>query len=166
MKTNRPLGISPTEEFTAMQMEKFRKIEAARFDFVEIKLLEGGRLSKGEVPLALKEFKRFCALVALEVKPLAMIGPKVDEVWHQFILFTSQYREFCETAIGRFVNHQPNTSVTPVPAVAWKNFVENYQRYFGEIPNIWFSGLDNAAVEYFYGKAATAPLRWSGWTGD
>jgi hypothetical protein len=37
-----------------------------------------------------------------------MISPIVDEVWHAFILFTSDYAAFCDEVFGRFVHHAPN----------------------------------------------------------
>lgn len=31
----------------------------------------------------------------------------LDEMWHNFILFTKEYQAFCEKNFGRFVHHQP-----------------------------------------------------------
>lgn len=33
----------------------------------------------------------------------------LDEMWHNFILFTKEYQAFCEKNFGRFVHHQPAT---------------------------------------------------------
>lgn len=51
----------------------------------------------------LKEFLVVCA---------AMPGPKItsaeiDAMWHTFLLFTREYRGFCEDYLGRFINHEP-----------------------------------------------------------
>lgn len=32
----------------------------------------------------------------------------VDEMWHIFILFTAEYRQFCQDFFGRFVDHTPS----------------------------------------------------------
>lgn len=32
---------------------------------------------------------------------------EVDELWHMFILFTKDYREFCEEYLGQFLDHVP-----------------------------------------------------------
>ena len=32
----------------------------------------------------------------------------IDEGWHNFILFTKDYMEFCERFFGRFIHHVPN----------------------------------------------------------
>jgi hypothetical protein len=31
----------------------------------------------------------------------------VDDAWHEFILFTRQYQQFCERGLGRFLHHTP-----------------------------------------------------------
>ncbi|WP_207424848.1 glycine-rich domain-containing protein [Desertivirga brevis] len=33
----------------------------------------------------------------------------LDEMWHNFILFTREYAAFCQANFGRFVHHQPAT---------------------------------------------------------
>ena len=33
---------------------------------------------------------------------------EIDEGWHNFILFTKDYMEFCERFFGRFIHHVPN----------------------------------------------------------
>ncbi|HCS91186.1 MAG: hypothetical protein N838_12120 [Thiohalocapsa sp. PB-PSB1] len=40
-------------------------------------------------------------------KLLAMPSQAVDLLWHEFILFTRQYQEFCQMALGRFLHHTP-----------------------------------------------------------
>jgi hypothetical protein len=31
----------------------------------------------------------------------------VDDLWHQFILYTHEYQQFCAEAFGRFMHHTP-----------------------------------------------------------
>lgn len=33
----------------------------------------------------------------------------LDEMWHNFILFSREYGEFCQTYFGRFCHHAPNS---------------------------------------------------------
>lgn len=33
----------------------------------------------------------------------------IDELWHEFILFTKDYADFCERFFGRFLHHIPTT---------------------------------------------------------
>jgi hypothetical protein len=38
---------------------------------------------------------------------VAMPSQVVDDLWHEFILFTRQYQTFCERAFGGFLHHSP-----------------------------------------------------------
>jgi uncharacterized membrane protein YgcG len=42
--------------------------------------------------------------------PLAMPSRAVDYAWHAFILDTAAYRDFCDKAYGRFLDHFPEDS--------------------------------------------------------
>src|SRR6478672_9835292 len=43
--------------------------------------------------------------------PLGMPSRAVDYAWHSFILDTAAYRDFCERAYGRFLDHIPDTAM-------------------------------------------------------
>lgn len=47
-------------------------------------------------------------------KNIPMPSVVVDEVWHEFILHTKNYAEFCEKYIGFFLHHTPNDESNPV----------------------------------------------------
>lgn len=38
---------------------------------------------------------------------VSMPSQAVDAAWHEFILFTRNYRDFCNKALGRFLHHTP-----------------------------------------------------------
>lgn len=38
---------------------------------------------------------------------VAMPSQAVDDAWHEFILFTRQYDQFCRNAFGHFLHHTP-----------------------------------------------------------
>jgi hypothetical protein len=38
---------------------------------------------------------------------VSMPSQVVDDLWHDFILFTRHYRDFCDKAFGRFLHHTP-----------------------------------------------------------
>ena len=38
---------------------------------------------------------------------MSMPSEAVDSAWHEFILFTRQYADFCNKAFGRFLHHTP-----------------------------------------------------------
>ena len=37
----------------------------------------------------------------------------VDELWHEFILYTRDYHAFCSKAFGRFLHHTPAVRLSP-----------------------------------------------------
>lgn len=84
-----------------------------------------------------------------------------------FLLFTSQYRLFCEKVMGFFVDHQPRTSVTPVPPRAIGNFIQDYRTRFGELDPFWLEKLQaELKLMIDSGKIPEElSFQWSGWTG-
>lgn len=42
---------------------------------------------------------------------VAMPSQVVDDAWHEFILFTRNYKIFCSKAIGRFLHHTPTEAM-------------------------------------------------------
>ena len=52
-------------------------------------------------------------------KMVAMPSEIVDVFWHEFLLFTREYQEFCKKGIGRFLHHTP-TEVMKSPTSAQK----------------------------------------------
>ena len=40
-------------------------------------------------------------------RKLAMPSQAVDDAWHEFILFTRNYKDFCQRGLGRFLHHVP-----------------------------------------------------------
>jgi hypothetical protein len=62
--------------------------------------------------IALKHFtelKKFL-IVCFENDGQGRITPsrKLDEVWHDFILFTKDYQEFCIKYFGKMIHHKPS----------------------------------------------------------
>jgi hypothetical protein len=57
------------------------------------------------VARALRQF--FLAYHRSGYRRVAMPSQVVDELWHEFILFTREYQDFCGKAFGRFLHHTP-----------------------------------------------------------
>jgi hypothetical protein len=149
------------------EKELLDRLERFDLSFATEKLITEGRLTVEEIPYVVREFRRFMALAGFGVFPLAMIGPRVDELWHQLILFTKKYEEFCLSTVGRFIEHQPDTPSTPIPVEAGENFRSAYRKYFGDIPAIWFKGMSPATSDYYKQAVLVGrpPTAWSGWAG-
>lgn len=52
-----------------------------------------------------KKFLYFCATRRGEWQPPTLI----DKCWHEFLLYTRDYQNFCDSMFGRFIHHQPDT---------------------------------------------------------
>ena len=49
-------------------------------------------------------------------KFVAMPSQVVDDLWHEFILYTREYKQFCGKAFGRFMHHTPAVVFGPTSA--------------------------------------------------
>lgn len=54
---------------------------------------------------ALRQF--FIVYLRARGKFVSMPSQAVDDLWHEFILYTKAYREYCDHAFGRFFDHTP-----------------------------------------------------------
>ena len=57
------------------------------------------------VAQALRQF--FGAYLAGRLQPVSMPSQVVDDLWHEFILYTRHYQAFCQQAFGQFMHHTP-----------------------------------------------------------
>jgi hypothetical protein len=75
---------------------------------------------------ALKEFLIVCAL-----KPgYKVTSDPIDKMWHTFLLFTKDYKNFCEENLGTFINHEPFEHAAPHAYLETRAFAE---AYFGHL---------------------------------
>jgi hypothetical protein len=68
---------------------------------------------------------------------------RIDEVWHQFILFTREYGAFCQRYFCSYVHHSPSNAPQPkeqkkVETASWAMFRDRYLQLFGRAPSdLW-----------------------------
>ena len=78
-----------------------------------------------------------------------MYSRRVDEAWHQFVLFTSQYVDFCHRYFGQYLHHNPSNApeVPGRPELkrsTFEGFRAAYESFFGEpVPDVW---MDDRSV--------------------
>ncbi|MBU8878358.1 hypothetical protein BGM26_05065 [Bacillus sp. FJAT-29790] len=60
------------------------------------------------------ELKRYFVLNSL-LKTVPMFSEKVDEVWHEMLMFTKDYEKFSNKFYQEFLHHTPNMDSTPIP---------------------------------------------------
>jgi hypothetical protein len=94
------------------------------------------------------EVKRFLVLAKSDrTLPWEMYSARVDEAWHQFILFTPEYMDFCNQFFGMYLPHSPhsphNASASNGKAatgkMSFRDFKERYEALYGEVlPDAWY----------------------------
>jgi hypothetical protein len=96
------------------------------------------------------EVKRFLILSYTDSDvSWSMYSARVDETWHQFVLFTSQYVDFCYRYFGEYLHHNPSNApeVPGRPELkpsTFEGFRARYESFFGEpLPDVW---LDDRSV--------------------
>ncbi|WP_286222566.1 glycine-rich domain-containing protein [Marinobacter apostichopi] len=77
-----------------------------------------------QVMTGLREYFHLCNIAGKRM--VSMPSQSVDVAWHEFILFTRKYEQFCMRALGRFLHHTPAEAMeSPTAAqagikTAWK----------------------------------------------
>ncbi|MFD2615493.1 hypothetical protein [Paenibacillus gansuensis] len=71
------------------------------------------------------ELKRYFLLCAV-LEKVPMFSPRVDDLWHEMLMFTREYESFCMRFIGHTIHHAPHSGSAPVPMPgerAWFDWV-------------------------------------------
>ena len=151
------------------KMIRYDKQALAEYDFgpVRDRVIAERGLTAASYAKHEGEMRRFFHLVGTTDGPTACLNKTVDEIWHQLVLFTPLYRDFCSSVFGEFVDHVPRTEHTPISVSAINNFVNDYKREFGSLDPVW---LEDVPVDWKHAiEAAQAPehidFKWSGWPG-
>ena len=114
--------------------------------FLIEKLLREGIVDTPEEGEALfMEVKRYLVLVCRDrTLTFDMHSLRVDGVWHQFILYTAQYTDFCRRFFGRYLHHSPSNApeakaAPGAPVASFEKFRERYEKLFGAaLPAVWY----------------------------
>lgn len=70
---------------------------------------------------------------------IPVFSRRVDEAWHQFVLYSVEYRRFCDELFGGYLHHAPAVGA-PVgssdrPAMGFEAFAAAYRALFDEPPS-------------------------------
>lgn len=83
------------------------------------------------------ELQKFLIICAESNDSLAP-STRIDRIWHEFILHTPDYREYCSSRLGAFIDHLPSE----VPEVAaYERTLSQLRQRFGDINvRVWPAG--------------------------
>jgi hypothetical protein len=113
-----------------------------------------------------RELKRYLFLSELHRDhDIPMFSVRVDEAWHQFVLFTTEYQDFCQRCAGSFLHHVPNEApepslgAAPLPTLPFAEFRAAYERWFGPLADDWFDDRCLSPTTRLACAEDAAPLR-------
>lgn len=139
---------SPGSASRERRMEALLAFEAPYLSKKLVRLgLADSEARAGELFL---EVKRYLALAALRPEEeVPMFSTRVDQVWHEFVLFTREYAAFCSRHVGRFMHHSPLEAAAmalpearqPPPPMTFVEFRAAYESLFGALSPIWHDEL-------------------------
>ena len=81
---------------------------------VENRVRKKHRLRENEYEWRLLDLKRYFILTYL-LKESPMFSEKVDDLWHEMLMFTREYDNFSEKYLGTKLHHSPNVNEEPDP---------------------------------------------------
>ncbi len=74
----------------------------------EMILKEYPHLTNEDIDLVFKGLKEYFIICHRAKKQMvSMPSQVIDVAWHEFILFTKKYNDFCKQSLGRFLHHTP-----------------------------------------------------------
>ncbi|WP_166243513.1 hypothetical protein [Paenibacillus turpanensis] len=133
------LGLRQAEPYQALADRLEAAIPAAYADQIRQRVLtEHPEITPEAYDWYWFELKRYFAMNAV-LPHVPMFSERVDVLWHEMLMFTREYQQFCDRFVGRMIHHVPNTAPTPIPHErAWFDWV--YTRMFEEtlyVSHIW-----------------------------
>jgi hypothetical protein len=126
----------------AVAASRFSEQRVLEFEapYLEEKYVSTGLAENREQAASLfLELKRYLVLAGTETKPLPMMSALVDAAWHQFILYSAEYEQFCCSLFGSYQHHQPRPADRDANdgTAQLSTFVDAYRERFGPLPDVW-----------------------------
>src|SRR5688572_3054559 len=131
---------------TTDEHESLSRIEAFKFDEGEPALSFAGRLAKDNgwtvvyAARVIEEYRRF-AFLMVTAGHMAVPSDQVDQAWHQHLLYTRSWADFCKTILRQPLHHDPTKGGTAEKdrfKIGYKKTLQSYRQFFGEPPvDIW-----------------------------
>ena len=103
------LGIRYGEKGAALEESFESSLSTSYMEQVKERVAKEHGMKPHEIEWATFELKRYFLMNAV-IKNVPMFSSKVDDVWHEMIMFTMDYERFTKGFYSRFLHHQPNTN--------------------------------------------------------
>ncbi len=117
--------------------------------------------SEAEGLILFRELKRYFVMSQQDKSVgWAMYSHRIDAVWHEFILFTDAYIDFCERFFGEYIGHSPAEALTKKAAgsavlASFRDFTNRYHALFGcALPDVWYDEKSITSRRRIFNDAA------------
>lgn len=122
---------------TPRQTELVSRLNNYHHPGLGAKLEQSGKMIVEDFPEYFDEFKKW-VIVADGLETTPMTSEPVDDIWHQFILFTKDYADFGKDVLGYFLHHAPAVgNPTRISKGQADEFKNTYEGLFGNIHPTW-----------------------------
>lgn len=108
------LETKPIKGLSKLSNNLEQSLPSSYMNNVEERVRKENRLKENEYEWRLMDLKRYFILTSI-LKESPMFSEKVDELWHQMLMFTREYDEFSKKYLGTTLHHRPNVHVEPDP---------------------------------------------------
>lgn len=110
------------------------RVMAFQFDPLVYRMVDKYHWTEAKSRECFEDLKRFLYMAVIADMPVAPTE-KLDEMWHNFILYTLDYAEFCTTHLGLFVHHRPRRRDDPKSTRNMRQETLDFARdLFGYLP--------------------------------
>ena len=133
--TSRPLAVRELALSTmrADQVAALQKLDQWPLAMITDKLVSAGRLSAESIDEHVHLYKQFMFFQGMNSNQrCGMYSIEVDEIWHQHILYTKDYEQFCHEVFGRFIHHTPCNVMDTSPAA-----MEEYSKWVANLHEVF-----------------------------
>ena len=105
------------------------------------RLVDQYGIDEPEARRKFQETKKFLLLCVSHPEATFAPSTEIDACWHEFLLFSRSYADFCELA-GAFVHHEPSTQKDPT---AYARTLTGMKKKYGDLdPEIWYESADGS----------------------
>jgi hypothetical protein len=133
------LETKPVVKHEPIRRRTDRKIDlqfvtAFQFDPLIFRMMDKHKWSEAEARECFDDLKKFLYMAVLADMPVAPTE-KLDSLWHEFLLYTMDYAEYCQTRFGIFVHHRPRRRDDPKSTRNMRQETLDFAiELFGELP--------------------------------
>jgi hypothetical protein len=102
-------GTSYSNSLNQLYLQLENSLEPTYLEHVKSRVITKNLWSEKNFALYLYGLKQYFLLCAV-LKTVPMFSKEMDDIWHEMLIFTREYQEFCNQFIGEMIHHAPTVS--------------------------------------------------------